>query len=399
MGPKKRLMFVFGTRPEAIKMAPLIEHAAQYDEVFERMVVVTAQHRDMLDQVLKLFNIQPDYDLDIMEHAQGLTTIMTKAMQGLEEILLREKPDMLLVQGDTTTTFIASLMAYTYRVPIAHVEAGLRTFDKYRPFPEEMNRRMTTVLTDIHFAPTKRSVFNLLKEGVTPNTIFLTGNTVIDALLEVAARPFDIRSLGIDAKDNPLVLVTAHRRESFGAPMRQICEAVRRLVASRRGEITVVFPAHKNPQVQDVVNEILGGLPEVMIMEPLDYEPFVHVMKAATLILTDSGGVQEEAPSLGKPVLVMREVTERPEAVSAGTVKLVGMDTERIVAEAEKLLTDKNEYEKMARAINPYGDGKASRRIFAYLLRHFGYTDRRIEEFNAEGAVATEGNTCGTAAS
>ena len=378
MGPKKRLMFIFGTRPEAIKMAPLIAEVEKFNEVFEKVVVVTAQHRDMLDQVLKIFSIQPDYDLDIMEESQGLTTILVKAMQGLEEILIREKPDMLLVQGDTSTTFIGSLMGYFYRVPVGHIEAGLRTFDKFRPFPEEMNRRLTSVISDLHFAPTKRSVFNLLKEGVPPNTVFLTGNTVIDALISVASRPFDLKPLGIDPSGPPIVLVTAHRRESLGAPMRQICEAIKRIVANHRGEISVVFPAHKNPQVQDVVHEILGSLPEVMITEPLDYEPFVHVMKAATLILTDSGGVQEEAPSLGKPVLVMREVTERPEAIAAGSVKLVGMETDKIVAETEALLTDKAAYDKMAHAVNPYGDGHASERIAEILTRTFKATERPL---------------------
>jgi UDP-N-acetylglucosamine 2-epimerase (non-hydrolysing) len=353
--------------------------------MLETLTVVTGQHREMLDQVLNLFKLEPDYDLAIMERDQTLINIVNKSLNGVEEIILRERPDMLLVQGDTATAFAAGLAAYYYKVPLGHVEAGLRTFDKWRPFPEEMNRKLLTGLADLHFAPTATAVDNLAAERVGREGIYLTGNTVIDTLLEVARKKFDLAETGIKLnKRKKMVLVTAHRRESFGAPIRQICAALKRLAQDFHGEIEIVIPVHRNPQVREVINELLGGLGNVILTEPLDYEPFVHLMKAAYLILTDSGGVQEEGPSLGKPVLVLREKTERPEAVASGTVKLVGMDEQKIYNEAARLLTEPAEYERMARATNPYGDGRASGRIVTAILHYFGALDRRPEEFSAK---------------
>lgn len=384
---RKRAMFVFGTRPEAIKMAPIIKAVGRYPDFLESVVVVTAQHRQMLDQVLDLFKIEPDYDLDIMEANQTLTSIVNKSLAGLEEVILREKPDMLLVQGDTSTTFAAALSAFYHRIPIGHVEAGLRTYDKWRPFPEEMNRKLTTSLADIHFPPTGSSRDNLICENVPPDRIYLTGNTVIDALLEVAGKKYDLGRLGLKLRrGKKMVLVTVHRRESFGEPLRQICGALRRLADKFRQEIDIVIPVHKNPQVRSVVYELLGESENVSLIEPLDYEPFIHLMKASYLILSDSGGVQEEAPSLGKPVLVLREKTERPEAITAGAVKLVGMDETLIYNEASRLLTEPAEYQRMSQVINPYGDGRASERIIGAILHYFGLMDKKPEEFNAAAA-------------
>jgi len=366
-------------------MAPVINEVEKYPDILEPVIVVTGQHRQMLDQVLRIFDIDPDYDLGIMEENQTITSIVTKSLQGLEEVMLREKPDMVLVQGDTSTTFAAGLAAYYFRTPLGHVEAGLRTFDKWRPYPEEMNRKLTTDLADLHFAPTQTSVNNLLEEKVLRERIYLTGNTVIDALLVTSRRNFDLGKVGIKLnKDRKLILVTAHRRESLGVPLRNICSAVKRLAEKFRGEIEFVIPVHKNPVVRNVVNEILEDSDNVELIEPLDYEAFVHLMKASHLILTDSGGVQEEAPSLGKPVLVLREKTERPEAISAGAVKLVGMDEKVIFEETNRLLTDPSAYESMSRAINPYGDGHASERIVELILYYFGALDRRPGEFNAK---------------
>jgi UDP-N-acetylglucosamine 2-epimerase (non-hydrolysing) len=380
-------MFVFGTRPEAIKMAPVIKEVEKYPDILEPVIVVTGQHRQMLDQVLRIFDIDPDYDLGIMEENQTITNIVTKSLQGLEEIILREKPDMLLVQGDTSTAFAAGLSAFYYRIPLGHVEAGLRTFDKWRPYPEEMNRKLISDLADLHFAPTRTSAQNLIEEKVPREQIYLTGNTVIDALLEVAKKSFDLERAGVKlSRSKKLILVTAHRRESFGAPLRNICQAIRNLAEKFRGEIEFVIPVHKNPMVRNMVNEMLEDVGNIELIEPLDYEPFVHLMKASYIILTDSGGVQEEGPSLGKPVLVMREKTERPEAVQAGTVKLVGMDEKVIFDETSRLLTDPAEYDRMSHSINPYGDGHASERIAGSILHYFGALDKRPEEFNAKAA-------------
>lgn len=384
MLPKKRIMFVFGTRPEAIKMAPLILELEKYPDIFQGVIVSTGQHREMLKQVLKIFDIRPDYDLSIMEENQSISRIVTKTLEGLEGIVLREKPDLILVQGDTSTTFASSLVAFYNRIPLGHVEAGLRTGDKLRPYPEEINRRLVTILADMHFAPTDTARGHLLREGIHKNSIYLTGNTVIDALLDVASRKIDLKKMGLDLDlSRRIILVTAHRRESFGPPLKEICNAVLKLATKYKNEIQVVFPAHKNPMVQVTVREILGDLENVEIIEPLYYEPFVHLMKASNIILTDSGGVQEEAPSLGKPVLVLREKTERPEAIAAKTVKLIGVKQENIIKETELLLENKKEYEVMSRAVNPYGDGKASERIVQALLHYFGFTDRKPEEFKA----------------
>lgn len=378
----KRVMIVFGTRPEAVKMAPIIAEINKYPDILDPVIAVTGQHRQMLDQVLRIFDIRPDYDLGIMEESQTLTGIVTKTLRGLEGIVLREKPDMMLVQGDTSTTFAAALAAYYYKVPLGHIEAGLRTLDKWRPYPEEMNRKLTSSLADLHFAPTETSVSNLLAEGTAQNSIYLTGNTVIDALLEVAGRKFDLREAGIElASDKKIILVTAHRRENFGEPLENICRAVSRLAQTFQNEIEIVVPVHKNPMVRKTVAEYLSKIGNIKLTEPLDYEPFVHLMKSSHIILTDSGGVQEEAPSLGKPVLVLREKTERPEAVSFGTVKLVGADEATIFEETSKLLVDFGAYDKMSKAVNPYGDGHAAERIARAVLYYFGAVDRKPEPF------------------
>lgn len=378
-------MFVFGTRPEAIKLATVIKEMEKHPDILEPIIVVTGQHRQMLDQVLRIFDIDPDYDLEIMEERQTISRIVTKSMQGLEEILLREKPDMLMVQGDTSTTFAAALAAFYYKVPIGYVEAGLRTFDKWNPYPEEMNRKLTTGLADIFFPPTRTSVNNLFEEKVPLGKIYLTGNTVIDALLTVAKSNFDLGKEGINInKNRKLVLVTTHRRENWGEPLKKICFAIEKLAQKFKSEVEFIIPMHKNPLVRNPIKEVLGELGNVKLIEPLDYEPFVHLMKASYLILTDSGGVQEEAPSLGKPVLVLREKTERPEAVGVGAVRLVGTDEKTIFDQADLLLTSEEEYRKMSRSINPYGDGKASERIIGALLYYFGASDRRPEEFNVK---------------
>ncbi len=380
---KKRIMFVFGTRPEAIKMAPLIIEMKKHADMLSPIIVSTGQHKEMLHQVLRIFDIHPDYDLDIMEESQTLSQIVIKTLQGLESVIMREKPDMILVQGDTSSAFAAGLCAFNNRIPVGHVEAGLRTYDKFRPYPEEVNRRLVSVIADLHFAPTSTSVSQLLAENIPRSTIYCTGNTVIDALLFVANKNFDISksNIKLDPKKKT-ILVTAHRRESLGVPMRGIFQAIRRLVEKYPNEIQIVLPAHKNPAVRVAVQEILGDVSGVFVTEPMDYEPFVHIMKSSYFILTDSGGVQEEAPSLGKPVLVLREKTERPEAIEAGTVKLIGVNEETIFSEAENLLTNEGTYKKMQKAVNPYGDGHASERMVSAILHHFGFKDSRLKEFS-----------------
>lgn len=384
MSHKKKLLFVFGTRPEAVKMAPVITAAKKHQDLFEVVVAVTGQHREMLDQVLKVFKIKPDYDLKLMEHGQSLSHIVERCLHGIEEVIAREHPNLILVQGDTSTTFASALAAFYQHVPVGHIEAGLRTGKKYNPFPEEMNRKLTSNLADIHFAPTKTAFNNLIDEGISRPTIYLTGNTVIDALFDVAKKGYDLKKSGVDIKNGnkKVILVTVHRRESFGAPLRNVCEALKHIAHDHKDDATVVLPVHKNPLVSNTVRDILGGQPNVQLIDPLDYEPFVHLMRSSYLILTDSGGIQEEAPSLGKPVLVLREATERPEAVIAGTVKIVGTDTHMIIEEVEKLFNDKAEYNKMSKAINPYGDGKASERIIGALLHYFGFIDMRPVEFD-----------------
>lgn len=362
-----KVLSVFGTRPEAIKMAPVVKALAQSSEIDAR-VAVTAQHREMLDQVLKLFEIKPDYDLNIMKPGQGLTEITSSVLAGLKPVLENFAPDIVLVHGDTTTTLATSLAAYYQRIPVGHVEAGLRTGNIYSPWPEEINRKVAGTITRLHFAPTDRSRANLLAENVPDAYIYVTGNTVIDALLDVVEKLAgdEQRSTEFDAAFNidpskRLILVTGHRRESFGDGFVRICDALAQL--AKRDDVQIIYPVHLNPNVKGPVEKRLGGARNVHLIAPQDYLPFVHLMRRADLILTDSGGVQEEAPSLGKPVLVMRDTTERPEAVDAGTVKLVGTDSALIVREVTRLLDDTAAYDAMARAHNPYGDGLAAGRI------------------------------------
>lgn len=380
---KIKVMTVFGTRPEAIKMAPIVLELQKHPDTIVPVVAVTAQHREMLDQVLNLFHIKPDHDLNIMAAGQTLFDITTRAMMGLDKVLTEEKPDIVLVHGDTTTTFAGALAAYYHQTAVGHVEAGLRTHNKYSPFPEEMNRRLTGCIADLNFAPTSTSEANLLAENVPPESIFVTGNTVIDALHHTVRDDFDFQEESlkdVDFQNKRIILVTTHRRENLGEPMRHVYKALKQLT-EEFDDVEVVFPVHKNPKVREVVNEELGGLAKVHLIDPLDYEPFANLMHRAYLILTDSGGVQEEAPALGKPVLVLRDTTERPEAVDAGTVKLIGTDRERVYEEAKKLLTDKAEYSRMAESVNPYGDGTAAARIIQAILYHYGLADGRPDVF------------------
>ena len=369
----KRILIVFGTRPEAIKMAPLV-HAIEADDYLEAKVCVTAQHREMLDQVLELFEIKPDFDLNIMKSDQKLNDLTASILVGLKSVLENFKPDIVLVHGDTATTFAASLAAYYQKINVGHVEAGLRTDNIYSPWPEEANRKLTSVITKYHFAPTASSMQNLLKEGVPECEIVLTGNTVIDALFWVREKLKKDSSLSVELSsrfdyldsNKKLILVTAHRRENFGAGFERICEALRQ-IAIKNPNAQVLYPVHFNPNVQHPVTRLLRGLENVFLIEPQQYLPFCFLMDRAWIILTDSGGIQEEAPSLGKPVLVMRDTTERPEAVDAGTVRLVGTNAELIVSQVNLLLTNSNEYQKMSRAHNPYGDGLACGRIVKFL--------------------------------
>ena len=386
MAKKIKVMTVFGTRPEAIKMAPVVLELAKHPDKIVPVVTVTAQHRDMLDQVLNLFQIKPDHDLDIMAAGQTLFDITSRAMMGLDKVLQEEKPDIVLVHGDTTTTFAGALASYYHQVSVGHVEAGLRTHNKYSPFPEEMNRKLTGSIADLHFAPTDTSEQNLLAESVGSERIFVTGNTVIDALHKTVDDDFQFEDevlQGIDFKNKRIVLLTTHRRENLGEPMRHVYRAMRRLVDEFE-DVEIVFPVHKNPKVREVVQEELGGLSKVHLIDPLDYEPFANLMHRSHLILTDSGGVQEEAPALGKPVLVLRDTTERPEAVAAGTVKLIGTDEKVVYDEARLLLTDRAEYSRMSEACNPYGDGRASQRIIQAILYHYGLAEEKPEPFVAK---------------
>ncbi|NAW59699.1 MULTISPECIES: non-hydrolyzing UDP-N-acetylglucosamine 2-epimerase [unclassified Vibrio] len=372
---KKRILTVFGTRPEAIKMAPLV-HALSKDERFEAKCCVTAQHREMLDQVLDLFDIQPDYDLNLMQSGQSLNDITARILLELKPVLQDFRPDIVLVHGDTATTFAASLVSYYEKVSVGHVEAGLRTGNIYSPWPEEANRKLTGALTEYHFSPTESSRKNLLKENINPKHIYVTGNTVIDALLMVKEKIDNDNNLAKDLSsqfpmledEKKLILVTGHRRESFGGGFERICEALAR-VAKDNDDVQILYPVHLNPNVREPVNRILSGIHNVHLVEPQQYLPFIYLMNKADLILTDSGGIQEEAPSLGKPVLVMRDTTERPEAIEAGTVKLVGTDVDKIVTALTHLLKDKQAYKDMSFAHNPYGDGKACQKILDILAK------------------------------
>ncbi len=372
------MLAVVGTRPDAVKMAPVVK-ALEQDPDFRPVLVATAQHREMLDQVLRLFHLKPHVDLGVMRPRQSLTEVTVRTLEGLDGVLARERPALVLVQGDAAPCFCGALAAYYHRIPVGHVEAGLRTHDKYRPFPEELYRRMTAALADLHFAPTPWARDNLLREGCDPRTVYVTGNTVIDALQAIAPR---VQPEGLPQLDphRRLLLVTAHRRENWGQPLRQICQAVRELVA-RFPDLEVVFSVHRNPVVRETVYEVLGGLDRVYLVDPPDYGPFVYLEQRAYLILTDSGGIQEEAPGLGTPVLVLRETTERPEGVAAGAVRLVGTDRDRIVAEAARLLSDPDAYRAMATATNPYGDGRAAERILQILRVHFGLSRELPEPF------------------
>lgn len=372
MKTKIKIMPIFGTRPEAIKMAPVIAELNKAPE-FETVVVVTAQHREMLDQVLELFRITPAYDLNIMSNGQTLSQITARVLEGMDTVFEGVHPDMVLVHGDTTTTFAAALAAYYRKVPVGHVEAGLRTSNKFSPYPEEMNRKLAGSLSDLHFAPTQAAKENLLREGVSPNSITVTGNTVIDALLGVVGLKYDFTGTelaSVDFERKRVILITSHRRENIGNPMIEIFTAVKNIITANQ-DVEVVFPVHKNPIVRDIANDVLKGLDRVHLIEPLEYLPFANLMGRCYMIMTDSGGIQEEAPSLGKPVLVLRDTTERPEALNAGTARLAGTDAKSIAVHAQRLLDDTVEYARMANATNPYGDGKAAERIVKALRDYF----------------------------
>nr|WP_302298753.1 UDP-N-acetylglucosamine 2-epimerase (non-hydrolyzing) [Phascolarctobacterium faecium] len=379
-----KLMTVFGTRPEAIKMCPLVLEMQKYPDFIEPIVAVTAQHREMLDQVLQLFAIKPDYDLNIMTAGQTLYDVTGRALAGLKDVLAEAQPDIVLVHGDTTTTFVGALASFYAQIPVGHVEAGLRTGNKFSPYPEEMNRKLTGAIADIHFAPTSTSKNNLLKENIDPAAIVVTGNTVIDALQTTVKADYRFTDSGLQkalAGGKRLILVTTHRRENLGEPMRHVYQALRK-VLENHPDVEAIFPVHKNPKVREIVDEELGKLAQVHLIEPLDYEPFANLMAKVDIVLTDSGGIQEEAPALGKPVLVLRDTTERPEAVDAGTVKLVGTAYDDVLRETSLLLDDSKYYQSMAEAANPYGDGRACERIIRKILHENGYDIKILSEFS-----------------
>jgi len=380
----KKIAVIFGTRPDTIKLAPVILQLKKEKKHFTVVSIATAQHRHMLDQVLKVFGIVPEYDLDIMKKRQSLSGITKSIIGALDNVLIRERPDLVLVQGDTTTTFVSSLAAFYRHIPVGHVEAGLRTHDKANPFPEEINRRLTSCIADLNFAPTETAKNALLKEQVDSKSIFVTGNTVIDALNFSVKKnyEFSVQKLNSLVRERKkIILLTMHRRENWGEPMRGACKAVKSIAEAYR-DTNFIFPVHLNPIVRDIVSPILGSLPNVFLIEPLDYLDFVNLMARSYFIITDSGGVQEEGPSLGKPVLVLRKVTERPEAVRFGTAKLVGLDENRIVAEVRRLLDNRHAYRAMASAVNPYGDGNAARRTVGIIKHYFGISPIRITEFS-----------------
>ncbi|MEG1159562.1 MAG: UDP-N-acetylglucosamine 2-epimerase (non-hydrolyzing) [Acidaminococcaceae bacterium] len=383
---KLKIMTIFGTRPEAIKMGPVVLEMSKYPELITPVVAVTAQHREMLDQVLKLFAIKPDYDLNIMTAGQTLYEVTGRALAGLREVLAAEKPDLVLVHGDTTTTFVGALAAFYAQVAVGHVEAGLRTGDKYSPFPEEMNRKLTGSLADFHFAPTSTSKANLLQENIDAAKIFVTGNTVIDALDTTIKADYKFQEKALQEilnTEDRIILMTTHRRENLGEPMRHVYKALKEVLLTHP-RVRAIFPVHKNPQVRAIVQEELGELDRVHLIEPLDYEPFANLMAKVDIVLTDSGGIQGEAPALGKPVLVLRDTTERPEAVTAGTVKLIGTAYADVLRETNRLLDDSDYYRDMAEACNPYGDGKAAERIIKTILAAYGYQIERLPEFSFE---------------
>ena len=379
---KIKVMSVFGTRPEAIKMAPLVK-ALEKEELTESIVCVTAQHREMLDQVLNDFKIVPDYDLNIMKAGQTLEDITVRALTGIGDVIRKEKPDIVLVHGDTSTTFAASLAAYYNQTKVGHVEAGLRTYDKYQPFPEEMNRRLTGAMADLHFSPTSLARENLLKENIDKDIIFITGNTAIDALKTTIDNDyvFTVEELNkIDYKAKRVITVTAHRRENLGEPLENICNALKKII-DNYDDVELVYAVHKNPAVSNTVHRILGGNERIQLLDPLDLRDMHNLMNRSFMVMTDSGGLQEEVPSMGKPVLVLRNVTERPEGVEAGTLKLAGTDTDTVYTMAKELLENKEEYMKMAVAKNPFGDGNASERIVNAILYSFGKISERPEDY------------------
>lgn len=380
----KKIAVIFGTRPDTIKMAPIIKELEKQTEHFKLITIATAQHRQMLDQVLDVFKIKPDYDLNIMKPSQTLATITKNTIEELDKIFEKEKPDLVLVQGDTTTTFVGSLAAFYRQIPVGHIEAGLRTNDKNNPFPEEINRRLTSTITDLHFAPTQTAKEALLAENVNPENIFVTGNTVIDALSYSVKEAYIFSSDSLNQiidQNKKIILVTMHRRENLGEPMKSACTAIKNLALSYK-DYNIIFPVHLNPKVQDVAQSILGKIPNVFLIQPLDYLDFVNLMSKSYLILTDSGGVQEEGPHFGIPILVLREVTERPEAVNYGTVKLVGLDEHTIFTTADNLLSNEEEYIKMASAVNPYGDGLSAKRTIQIIKNYFRISNTPIIEFD-----------------
>ncbi|HEX2962630.1 MAG TPA: UDP-N-acetylglucosamine 2-epimerase (non-hydrolyzing) [Ignavibacteriales bacterium] len=390
----KKIAVIFGTRPDTIKMAPIIQEIKKNSKQFELLTIATAQHRQMLDQVLQVFDIKPDYDLNIMKPKQTLASITKNTIEELDNVFSKEKPDMVLVQGDTTTTFVGSLASFYRQIPVGHIEAGLRTNDKANPFPEEINRRLTSSITELHFAPTETAKKALLKENIDRKTVFVTGNTVIDALKVSVKKKYKFSIMKLNelvGQKKKIVLLTMHRRENWGAPMQGACDAVKRL-AMAYPELNFVFPVHLNPIVRDVVFPTLGKIENVHLIEPLDYMDFVNLMAKSYLIITDSGGVQEEGPHFGIPILVLRKVTERPEAVKYGTVRLVGLDENKIYSTAKKLIDDKAYYNKIASAVNPYGDGLSAKRTVQIIKNYFGLSKAAVNEFIPKAGNKKSGN-------
>ena len=383
---KIKIAMIFGTRPETIKIFPIISEIKKYPHFIDYKIIVSGQHREMLDQMLEIFQINPDYDLNIMEQDQSLSNITNNSLLGVEKILKKERPSMVLVQGDTTTTFTGALAAFYQKIRIGHIEAGLRTHNKYYPFPEEINRHITSVLTDFHFAPTRQSYENLLSEGVKSEDIFISGNTVIDALFLMVKENYIFRETSLKDKKifkKKIILVTMHRRENWGEPLKKTCRAINKII-DKHSDVSVIFPLHKNPEIRRNVKEILQNRKNILLLDTLDYDDMINLMSRSYIILTDSGGIQEEAPSLGKPVLVLRDETERPEAVKAGVVKLIGTDEERIFSEIDLVLNSREKYMEMSKSINPYGDGKASERIVKKILYNFNLIDQSPDEFKVK---------------
>ena len=383
---KVKIIIIFGTRPETIKMFPIISEINKYPHLLDCKIIVSGQHREMLDQMLEIFQINSDYDLNIMEQGQSLSNITKNSLLGIEKILKKERPSMVLVQGDTTTTFAGALAAFYQKIKIGHIEAGLRTHNKYYPFPEEVNRHLTSVLTDLHFTPTKESCVNLLSEGVKREDIFISGNTVIDSLFLMIKENYIFREPSLKNKkifEKKIILVTMHRRENWGEPLRKTCRAINKII-DEHPDTSVIFPLHKNPEIIKNVKEILQNKKDILLLDTLDYDDMINLMSKSYIILTDSGGIQEEGPSLGKPVLVLRDETERPEAVEADVVKLIGTNEERVYREVVTLLDSRDKYREMSKNINPYGDGKASERIVKKILYNFNLIDQSPDEFKGK---------------